>query len=156
MRDIPFPAAVSRVLLLSIAIASLTACSPATETDEPAASGTTTDIPTLEVQPTMPTSPQRIDLEHAADLAVADLAGRLGIEQESIESIEARHVTWRSGAMGCPEPDMMYTQALVPGYRILLRVGKDVHAYHGARGVAPFYCPADRADEPLPEDDDLR
>ncbi|PKL95240.1 MAG: hypothetical protein CVV18_06265 [Gammaproteobacteria bacterium HGW-Gammaproteobacteria-8] len=96
------------------------------------------------------------ELESAAERARNDLATRLGVEPEAIAVIEARFVTWRSGAMGCPEPDMMYTQALVPGYRILLRTGKSVHAYHGARAAEPFFCPADRAGEPLPEHDDVR
>jgi hypothetical protein len=35
---------------------------------------------------------------------------------------------------------MMYTQALVDGYRIVLRVGGDEVTYHGANGKPPFRC----------------
>jgi hypothetical protein len=126
----------------------LIACSPAPEAPVPAAPDpSTAKVPAMTVQP---------ELESAVAQARAALAIRLEVEPETIAVIEARYVTWRSGAMGCPEPDMMYTQALVPGYRILLRAGKEVHAYHGARGSAPFFCPADRATEPLPDSDDLR
>lgn len=126
----------------------LVACSPAPEAPLPEASDeSTAKVPAMTVQS---------ELETAVDRARDDLAIRLEVEPEAITVIETRFVTWRSGAMGCPEPDMMYTQVLVPGYRILLRAGKEVHAYHGARGSAPFFCPADRAAEPLPDSDDLR
>lgn len=74
----------------------------------------------------------------------SDLAERLDIDRERIELVDAEYVTWRDGALGCPEPGNMYTQALVPGYRIRLRAGGEIHYYHGARDKAPFYCPADR------------
>ena len=36
-------------------------------------------------------------------------------------------VTWSDGSRGCAEPGMMYTQALIDGSRITLRVdGHDV------------------------------
>lgn len=31
----------------------------------------------------------------------------------------ARAVTWSSGALGCPEPGRLYTQATVPGYHVV-------------------------------------
>lgn len=142
-----------RVGLLSLGVALLlTACSPAPDAPVPqpvakAPIESTAKGPAMNVPP---------ELETAAAQARDDLAIRLEVEPDTITLTEARFVTWRSGAMGCPEPDMMYTQALVPGYRILLRAGKSVHAYHGARGSAPFFCPAERAGEPLPEPNDVR
>lgn len=130
-------------------------CSPAPDRDD-AQAGTVADRPVLELTPTMPTSPDPLDLDRIIAAARSDLAGRLAVEVGRIETVEARWVTWSNGAMGCPEPDMMYTQALVPGYRILLRIDGTVYAYHGARGGQPFYCPADRAGTPLPDESDLR
>jgi len=92
-------------------------------------------------------------LEQPVARAKADLAGRLDIEIDAIETLEARFVTWPNGAIGCPKPDMMYTQALVPGYRILLRTESGTHAYHGAREADPFYCPPELVTEPLPDSD---
>ncbi len=77
--------------------------------------------------------------------AVADLAEQTGLEPSAIEVVSHEQVTWRDGSLGCPQPGGFYTQALVPGYRIRLRVqGGDVY-YHGADGRAPFRC-----DTPLP------
>jgi hypothetical protein len=72
--------------------------------------------------------------------AVAALAAEDGLDPVAIEVIAYEHVTWRDGSIGCPQPGMFYTQALVEGYRIHLRAeGADVY-FHGATGQAPFRC----------------
>jgi hypothetical protein len=74
------------------------------------------------------------------DQAVVEAGGEFDVPPEDIEVLVAEEVTWPDGALGCPEPDGMYTQALVEGYRIVLEVdGREVH-YHGARGEPPFLC----------------
>ncbi|MDT8409633.1 MAG: hypothetical protein RQ741_08555 [Wenzhouxiangellaceae bacterium] len=93
------------------------------------------------------------DLETPLAQAQQDLAERAGVALQDIELTETQHVTWPSGALGCPEPGMMYTQALVPGYRMTLIADGQSYLYHGARGRAPFYCPPERATSPLPADD---
>ena len=35
---------------------------------------------------------------------------------------------------------MMYTQALVDGYVVQLRTGRQLYNYHGANGQDPFLC----------------
>jgi hypothetical protein len=72
--------------------------------------------------------------------AIADLADRLGIDPDTIEVATYEEVTWRDGSLGCPKPGRMYTQALVPGYRIVLRAEGVAYAYHGSAGGPPFYC----------------
>lgn len=75
-----------------------------------------------------------------ADLAVLDLSERLEIPVEDIKVLSEESVTWRDGSLGCPKPDMMYTQALVEGMRIILQAkGKD-YAYHSGQGRPPFFC----------------
>jgi len=130
----------------------LAACSPAPDTSPDPADTSTSTEPSARI-PAMTLPPE---LEAATVQAREDLAARLEVAADAVTVIEARLVTWRNGAMGCPQPDMMYTQALVPGYRILLQAGKSVHAYHGARGGRPSYCPVERAGEPLPEPNDVR
>lgn len=73
-------------------------------------------------------------------LAVADAAQRTGVAEEAIELVELSMVTWPDGALGCPEPDLAYTQALVEGYRIILDAGGEQLVYHGALGEDPFLC----------------
>lgn len=74
------------------------------------------------------------------EVAVNDLAGRLGIPREEIEVLTEEKVTWRDGSLGCPRPGMMYTQALVEGSRIVLRAGGRDYSYHSGAGKLPFYC----------------
>ena len=31
-------------------------------------------------------------------------------------------MTWSDGSLGCPRPGQVYTQALVPGYQVVLEV----------------------------------
>jgi len=80
-----------------------------------------------------------------------DLAQRLQINASEIVLQQGENVTWPDGALGCPEPGMFYTQALVPGYRIVFSASSCKHYYHGQHGKPPFYCPAERAGEPLPD-----
>ena len=72
--------------------------------------------------------------------AIAELAESTGVSPDDIEVVAHEQVTWRDGSLGCPKPGMMYTQALVDGYRIVLRArGQTVH-YHGGAGGSPFRC----------------
>ena len=92
-----------------------------------------------------------MELEAQIDFSRNDLSQRLGIETGAITVSSANLVTWRSGALGCPQQGMHYTQALVPGVRIILVVGKEVHDYHAKQGGKPLYCPPERAEEPASE-----
>ena len=80
----------------------------------------------------------------------ADLANRLGLDPADISVVSSGAVTWRSGALGCPKPDMNYTQALVPGFQIILQAGQARYHYHAAAGRPPFYCPAAQTESPSP------
>lgn len=73
-------------------------------------------------------------------LATADAAERAGVDEEDVSFVTIEMVTWPDGALGCPEPDQMYTQALVEGYRIVLEADGTQYVYHGALGGDPFYC----------------
>ncbi len=83
-------------------------------------------------------------------IATADAAERAGVDEEDVAFVTIEMVTWSDGALGCPEPDRMYTQALVEGYRIVLEADGERLVYHGALGEDPFYC----ADPEAPVDAD--
>ena len=74
------------------------------------------------------------------DMATNDLSDRLGVKPGAVELLSYEPVTWNDGSLGCPQPDMMYTQALVDGYQIQLQVDGQVYDYHGANGEDPFLC----------------
>jgi len=95
-----------------------------------------------------------LDLPAAIETARSELAERTGVEPEQITIGEARRVTWRDGALGCPEADTMYTQALVEGFYIRLMVDGEAHAYHAGRDGRPFYCPPERTRKPADESGD--
>jgi len=124
----------------------LTACNGTGEQVSPGLSlteDTQTMVPEMEI------SPAPMILNEQIEFSKKALAQRLDIEPESITLSEAHEVTWRSGALGCPEPGMNYTQALVPGVLIFLRAGNEVHGYHAKIGAEPFYCPRQRAEQPV-------
>ncbi len=68
--------------------------------------------------------------------AIADLARRLGIGAADVEVASVEAVEWPDGSLGLPEPGMMYTQAIVPGYRIVLAAQGRSFEYHSATGAA--------------------
>lgn len=81
-----------------------------------------------------------------------DLAAHLGVTADEIAVVEGGNVDWSDGSLGCPEPGMSYTQAIVPGYRLVLEHAGERYAYHGARDDAPFRCD-DPASEGMPSSD---
>jgi hypothetical protein len=83
-------------------------------------------------------------------VAVADLAGRIGVAPDEIEVVSSESVTWRSGALGCSRPGMEYTQALVTGRRLLLSDGEIRYTYHQGGSGAPFLCRAPDEDATVP------
>jgi hypothetical protein len=54
------------------------------------------------------------------DPIVADAAARLGVEPSAVTIVDGHAETWSDGSLGCPEPGMMYTQALVDGYQVIV------------------------------------
>ena len=90
-------------------------------------------------------------LRPRVELALADAAKRTGLDASALVVQRAERVTWRDGALGCPQPGMAYTQALVPGWRIELQApGQAALLYHASRRGGWLWCPRERAQPPLP------
>jgi hypothetical protein len=83
------------------------------------------------------------------EAALDDAARRSGMARTAIKVITAEPVTWSDGSLGCPEPGMMYTQALVPGYRIVVQAGEERLDYHASTRGTPSFCPPGRAVAPI-------
>jgi hypothetical protein len=107
-------------------------------------------------QPTVPEPPTPQPAGSGIDALVraarADAAQRTGWPSGDFELVRAEMVTWRDGSLGCPAPDRLYTMALVPGYRVVLRARDQVFDYHAGLRGGPVLCPPGRAVEPLPDD----
>lgn len=65
---------------------------------------------------------------------------RTGAPSGSVTIITAEPVTWSDGSLGCPEPGQLYTQALVPGFRIVVEVMGEQLAYHASDNGTIRHC----------------
>ncbi len=93
--------------------------------------------------PTKPVEPPLVTGEVPDDLLAAikaDAESRIP-GGGAITVVRAQAVTWPSGALGCPEPEMMYTQALVPGYWVELEVDGQRMDYRAATAGGFRHCP---------------
>ena len=107
-------------------------------------------------QPPVPPSPPPArampavaTLESVTAAVRADAAKVTGLAASELVVESAAQVTWSDGSLGCPQPDMAYTQALVPGYRIRIRAGERVLDYHASMRGYFVLCPAGQAIDPL-------
>ncbi len=92
---------------------------------------------------------------------LADLIERTGAERESIEILHGKFVIWNDGSLGCPKPGEFYTQAMIEGYQVILRVGESEYDYHASERGSFFICensdflpfsrPSDPGDNNAPE-----
>ena len=62
---------------------------------------------------------------------VADVAKLAGVPADQVTVISAEAVTFPDGSLGCPQPGMVYTQALVDGYKIIAEAGGKTYDYRG-------------------------
>lgn len=81
----------------------------------------------------------------------ADAAQRARLPVEAVETLQFESVTWRDGSLGCPQPGASHTQALIPGYRVILRAGTQNFRYHASRSGAFVLCLNPAAGAALPE-----
>jgi len=98
--------------------------------------------------PVMPTSGIQT-LQAVVEMVLADASKQTGLDRESLEVLSAVSVTWPDGSLGCPKPGMMYTQALVPGYRVQIRAGERVLDYHASQRGYFVLCPTGISTAPV-------
>jgi len=81
------------------------------------------------------------DLVVLVEMAAEEAATAL----DDVRIVSAEEVTWPDGSLGCPQPGMAYTQALVPGFRVVLDVAGEEQHFHAAQGGEFNFC-----DDPQP------
>ena len=87
------------------------------------------NVPTPAVQAGSPVATAAVP--RAVRRAVAkDAARRFGVAESAVVLSGAEQVTWRDGSLGCPQPGQMYTQALVPGFRLTATTAEGTFLYH--------------------------
>ncbi len=103
-----------------------------------------TNKPAPAPEPTvpLPSIPPGADPAATPDVAfaISDLAATLGVPEGNVIAVGWEEVVWRDGSIGCAQPGMAYTQALVDGMRIALEVDGTVYWYHAGGGREPFHC----------------
>lgn len=80
-----------------------------------------------------------------------DLARRALVKHDAITVVSATEQQWPDGAMGCPQPGQMYTQMIVPGYRVVLQASGNRYAYHSDRRGNFIVCSNGLAFKPVKE-----
>ena len=88
------------------------------------------------VQPTQGATAAPVHGEVPAEMVDklrAELAGQKGLAESDVKVISAEAVNWPNGALGCARPGAMYTQAIVPGYRVVLEAGGERFSYHASK-----------------------
>lgn len=91
----------------------------------------------------MPDQPEGIPNEVWTRI-VDQISGRAdATDVPSVVTAEA--VTWSDGSLGCPEPGSVYTQALVPGYLVVLELDGEELEFHASESGEVILC-----DDPQP------
>ncbi|CAN5874809.1 hypothetical protein BH23ACT4_BH23ACT4_08030 [soil metagenome] len=146
--------AVKKILILALGALTLTACGEpgelaGTTLPESTTTSETTTIapPTVETtMPEIPPSNPDSAPESVVEKAVLDLVTRTAALPESVTVVAAESKTWPDGSLGCPQPGMSYTQALVDGSRVLLETDGRLYAYHAGPDGEPFLCESGEKD----------
>lgn len=80
---------------------------------------------------------------------LVDAAQRTGGATDTVALHASWRVTWTDGSLGCPQPGMHYTQALVPGWRILVNTDAGVLDYR--TGERSFFVCQPGKPQPVPD-----
>src|SRR6266567_7534133 len=107
----------------------------------PSASPTLTE----EIPPVKGEVPQKI-----LEAILKEAAALAKVAREQLVIVRAQPVVWNDGSLGCPEPGMMYTQALVNGYWVVIDAAGEKYDFRVGRGGSFRLCPAGRGRPPLP------
>ena len=136
------------VALALVAVAVLAGCDPAPSGTPSPASPRTVVAASVSQTPTASspssgttggvTAPSGIPADHWAAL-LADLERR-NAPTAGLEVVTARAMTWPNGALGCPKPGAMYTQALVDGYQVVVKAGGTTYDYRFGSTATPRLC----------------
>jgi hypothetical protein len=83
---------------------------------------------------------------------LAEAAARAKVARDKLVIVRAESVVWGDGSLGCPEPGMEYTQALVNGYWVVIDAAGQTYDFRVGHGGSFQLCPAGRGRPPRPSD----
>ena len=127
-----------QLFILIIGMVIFAGCTPVSTESNPTLEAT---VPPNDPEPANPTQPVE-DSNPALNAGevpqaifesvLVDLMAVSGATVEEITINKSEAITWSDGSLGCPQPDVMYTLALVPGYHIIFSIGDKTYDYHVA------------------------
>lgn len=130
MAKFPGPCQLKPLVTLSFACVyiAVAACAPSTEhaeshggPEQPMDSGEIT--PPLHGEDSAMPAEDVLPPEHLIAPVLADASERSDVATPELEVTASSRRTWSDGSMGCPQPGMHYTQALVSGWRVVVQAG---------------------------------
>ena len=84
------------------------------------------------------------------DSILSETARLAKVRREQLVIVRAESVVWNDGSLGCPEPGMMYTQAFVNGYWVVIDAAGQKYDFRvGSRGNFRL-CPPGQGHPPSP------
>jgi hypothetical protein len=127
--------AVPSLLVLSALLAACAGAGSDTSGATPTRPATSADVDPLASE--TPGSPVTGEVPAALlDQILADAEARTGVPADEIVVTQAQEQEWSDGSLGCPEPGQMYTQAIEPGYHVLLEAdGEELDYRATVRGL---------------------
>jgi hypothetical protein len=92
----------------------------------------------------------RAEVPHGIlDPILKEAASLAKISREHLVIVRAKSVVWNDGSLGCPEPGMQYTQALVNGYWVVIDAAGQTYDFRVGRDGGFRLCPSGRGHPPL-------
>lgn len=76
---------------------------------------------------------------------IADAASLVGTDVIHVEVVSVASVAWTDGSLGCPQPGMFYTQAVVDGGQVIVRVDETELDYRVGRDGSFMICKSDQS-----------
>jgi hypothetical protein len=81
-----------------------------------------------------------------------EAAALANVPLEQLVIVRVESVVWNDGSLGCPEPGMEYTQALVEGYWVIIGAAGQTYDFRVGRCGSFRLCPAGRGRPPRQSD----
>lgn len=75
------------------------------------------------------------------ETVTAEAARLSNVAADQVAVVRAEPAVWSDGSLGCPQPNEMYTQALVNGYWIILQAGNVPYDFRVASDGSYRVCP---------------
>jgi hypothetical protein len=94
-------------------------------------------------------SPVQVKVPQAIlDPILKEAAASANVDRGQVVIVRAESVVWNDGSLGCPEPGMMYTQALVNGYWIVVEAAGKKYDFRAGSGGSLRLCPPGQGQPP--------